>query len=410
MTDTPHDRKSGWKVWRFDQMATMSREKIDDPSKADVDYYVGLEHLDSDSLKICRWGSPSDVEAMKLVFRKGDIIFGRRRVYQRKLAVAEFDGICSAHAMVLRAKEDVVDKDFLPFFMQSDVFMERAKEISVGSLSPTINWKTLAKEEFTLPPIKEQKRISIALWAIEIALRSLLFIECFTIQIEHSMLRQWFGVPRFDTVYRVPEWPIVQLEKVAIIQTGLAKGGKIDPENAIEIPYLRVANVQDGFLDINEIKRISVEKNRIERYSLMIGDVLLTEGGDFDKLGRGTVWQGEIDPCLHQNHIFAVRVDRSRLRPEFLAAQARSTYGKMFFLRCSKRTSNLASINKRQLSGFPVLLPELQIQDQLLNQLRKIDEMLQIVKERRNKIKEIKNTLLNTVLNNNLLALLNKRD
>jgi type I restriction enzyme S subunit len=152
--------KGGWRIHRFDDMASVINDRIDNPEEAGVDRYVGLEHLDSDSLRIRRWGSPSDVTATKLLFRRGDIVFGRRRVYQRKLAVADFDGICSAHAMVLRAKPDVVLPEFLPFFMQSDMFMERAKEISVGSLSPTINWKTLAKEEFPLPPLDEQLRLA----------------------------------------------------------------------------------------------------------------------------------------------------------------------------------------------------------------------------------------------------------
>ena len=151
--------KPGWKVWRFDQMATNVNVRIDNPSESGQEHYVGLEHLDTDSLKIRRWGSPSDVESTKLCFKKGDIIFGKRRAYQRKLGVAEFDGICSAHALVLRAKSDVVLPDFLPFFMQSDVFMSRAVKISVGSLSPTINWKTLAAQEFELPPMDEQKRL-----------------------------------------------------------------------------------------------------------------------------------------------------------------------------------------------------------------------------------------------------------
>nr|WP_242467248.1 restriction endonuclease subunit S [Ectothiorhodospira shaposhnikovii] len=128
-----------------------------------MEHYVGLEHLDPDSLRIRRWGSPDDVEATKLVFKKGDIIFGRRRAYQRKLGVAEFDGICSAHAMVLRAKPDVVLPEFLPFFMQSDLFMNRAVEISVGSLSPTINWKTLVVQEFALPSLEEQRKAAEAL-------------------------------------------------------------------------------------------------------------------------------------------------------------------------------------------------------------------------------------------------------
>ena len=159
--------KNEWIKHRFDEMAVVVNDRIDDPAKADVEYYVGLEHLDSESLTIRRWGAPSDVDATKLRFRAGDIIFGRRRVYQRKLAVADFDGICSAHAMVLRAKPAVALPEFLPFFMQSDLFMERAREISVGSLSPTINWKTLAKEEFALPPLDEQRRIVEALQAIE---------------------------------------------------------------------------------------------------------------------------------------------------------------------------------------------------------------------------------------------------
>ncbi|MFN8697365.1 MAG: restriction endonuclease subunit S [Burkholderiales bacterium] len=155
--------KPGWKVWRFDQMATNVNVRIDNPSESGMEHYVGLEHLDADSLKIRRWGTPDDVEATKLMFKKGDIIFGRRRAYQRKLGVAEFDGICSAHAMVLRAKPDVVLPEFLPFFMQSDLFMNRAVEISVGSLSPTINWKTLASQEFALPPRDEQDRVVSAI-------------------------------------------------------------------------------------------------------------------------------------------------------------------------------------------------------------------------------------------------------
>lgn len=156
------ERVTKLKACRFDQMATQVNDRVDNPAEAGVERYVGLEHLDPDSLRIRRWGEPSDVESTKLRFHPGDIIFGKRRVYQRKLAVADTEGICSAHAMVLRAKPDVVLPEFLSFFMQSDLFMERALSISVGSLSPTINWKTLAKEEFLLPPIQEQARVLAA--------------------------------------------------------------------------------------------------------------------------------------------------------------------------------------------------------------------------------------------------------
>lgn len=157
--------KAGWTRVRFDQIATQINDRVDNPAEAGVDRYVGLEHLDPDSLRIRRWGEPTDVESTKLRFQPGDIIFGKRRVYQRKVAVADFEGICSAHAMVLRAKPGAVLPEFLPFFMQSDLFMERALSISVGSLSPTINWKALAAEEFLLPPIQEQARLLEALVA-----------------------------------------------------------------------------------------------------------------------------------------------------------------------------------------------------------------------------------------------------
>ena len=144
-----------------------------DPADAQTDVYVGLEHLEPDTLHLRQWGHPSDVTGQKLVFKKGDVIFGRRRAYQRKLALAECDGICSAHAMVIRAKQDMILPEFLPFFLQSDMFMERAVQISVGSLSPTINWKTLKEQMFPLPPLEEQKRLAELLWAADDAVEKL---------------------------------------------------------------------------------------------------------------------------------------------------------------------------------------------------------------------------------------------
>ncbi|PKD39473.1 restriction endonuclease subunit S [Methylomonas sp. Kb3] len=151
-------------------------------------------------------------------------------------------------------------------------------------------------------------------------------------------------------------WKKLSLAMVAEVRTGVAKG-KQNLKNPVELPYLRVANVQDGYIDISNIKTIQIEQDQIERYSLKAGDVLMTEGGDFDKLGRGDVWNGEISPCLHQNHVFAVRTDHSILTPHFLAALSASRYGKAYFLSCAKKSTNLASINSTQLKEFPVLLP-----------------------------------------------------
>lgn len=139
-------------------------------------------------------------------------------------------------------------------------------------------------------------------------------------------------------------WKRLSLHQIAEVQTGVAMGKK-NIKNPVDCPYIRVANVQDGHLDLTEIKTIAVSRDEVSRHSLRIGDVLMTEGGDFDKLGRGYVWEGEVEGCLHQNHVFAVRVDHSKLNPYFLSYQTGSSYGKAYFLSCSKQTTNLASIN-----------------------------------------------------------------
>lgn len=144
---------------KFDKIAFCISERVE-PQKTDLTTYVGLEHLDPDNLVIARTGVPDDVIGTKLKIYKGDIIFGKRRAYQRKVAVSHFDGIASAHSMILRANEKNIEKDFLPFFMQSDVFMNRAVQISEGSLSPTIKWKTLAAQEFSLPKKEKQKELT----------------------------------------------------------------------------------------------------------------------------------------------------------------------------------------------------------------------------------------------------------
>ena len=150
--------------YRFDKIAFNSTAKKT-PTESDKEHYIGLEHIDSECLEITRWGSNVAPIGEKLIMKKGDVLFGKRRAYQRKLAIAPFDGIFSAHGMVLRPNEEVVDKNYFPFFMSSDLFMERAVQISVGGLSPTINWKDLREQEFPLPPLAEQKVLADKLWA-----------------------------------------------------------------------------------------------------------------------------------------------------------------------------------------------------------------------------------------------------
>ena len=150
--------------YRFDEIAINSKEKKK-PSEEDKYTYIGLEHLDTGTLTVSRWGSEIAPVGEKLVMRKGDVLFGKRRAYQKKVAIAPFDGIFSAHGMVLRPREGVVTKEYFPLFISSDYFLDAAIKISVGSLSPTINWSDLKELKFNLPTLEEQRRIAPLVWA-----------------------------------------------------------------------------------------------------------------------------------------------------------------------------------------------------------------------------------------------------
>lgn len=151
-------------IYTFDKIAINSTQKVK-PLESDKEHYIGLEHIDPECLYITRWGADAAPIGEKLVMKKGDILFGKRRAYQRKVGIAPFDGIFSAHGLVLRPKEDVIIKEFFPFFISSDQFLDRAVQISVGGLSPTVNWSDLARQEFELPSIEEQKVLADKLWA-----------------------------------------------------------------------------------------------------------------------------------------------------------------------------------------------------------------------------------------------------
>ena len=142
--------------YKFSEIAyNITDKKMPEPG--DEELYIGLEHLDSGSLRVTRWGSEVELVGQKLVMQKGDILFGRRNTYLRRAAIAPHDGIFSAHGMIFRPNTAVIDPDYFPFFISSDYFMDAAIRISVGSLSPTVNWKTLKELEFFLPDLNQQR-------------------------------------------------------------------------------------------------------------------------------------------------------------------------------------------------------------------------------------------------------------
>ena len=256
------------------------------------------------------------------------------------------------HIARIRIQEgSEVSADYVYQCLKHDGYVTHYRAILTGQAYPQISLQQVRETPIPLPTYPEQQKIAAILTAVDNKLGVIDRQVEVTQTLKQGLMQSLFSQCAAD-------WPTVQLKEVAEVRTGVAKGKK-GLKEPTELPYLRVANVQDGHIDLTEVKTIAVEEIQVERYALQPGDVLMTEGGDFDKLGRGDVWEGQISPCLHQNHVFAVRPAPSKLNSYYLAALAASDYGRKYFLSCAKRTTNLASINSSQLKTFPVLLPPL---------------------------------------------------
>lgn len=378
--------KQGWSKWRFDQIATNVNDRIDNPSESGLEYYVGLEHIDPDSLKLRRWGSPSDVESMKLIFHKGDIIFGKRRVYQRKVAVAEFDGICSAHALVLRANPEVVLPEFLPFFMQSDLFMERAKSISVGSLSPTINWKTLAKEEFYLPSSKDQIRFAETLQELEEA------NNAYRVAIQN-------GESLISAV--VEDFIQSDLQKVSLgklltdISYGCSK--KANPDET-GIPILRIPNVLRDELDLNNLQWISLSETEVKRYSVSNGDILLVRtNGNPAYVGRCVVVNNLPQPMAYASYLIRLQVKKETATPDFVATLLNSISMRRMLRGDVRSSAGNFNVNTKGIKKQEIPLPPLDQQESLVEKTKSINASINELNERIFQAVAIKKKILQTL-------------
>ncbi|MFN9871540.1 MAG: restriction endonuclease subunit S [Cyanobacteriota bacterium] len=196
----------------------------------------------------------------------------------------------------------------------------------------------------------------------------------------------------------IPEdWDVRRLSDLAKIRSGIAKNANTSLCNPVTVPYLRVANVQDGFLDLGEVSSISIGRDDLERYLLRSGDVLMNEGGDLDKLGRGAIWRGELKQCIHQNHVFAIRCT-SALLPEYLNAWASGKAARRYFVVAGKQTTNLASINKTAIGGLPIALPSPREQQQIAEAIDSLSAYEASIEDLISKKKQVKQAAMQELL------------
>ena len=317
----------------------------------------------------------------------GDLVINSLWAWAYGLGVSQHHGIVSSAYGVYRPSPRV-DPNFIHLLTRSVPFQWELQVRSKGV------WKSrlqLTDDAFMgapipLPPLREQRVIVRYLSYVDRRVRRYVRAKERLIGLleeeKHAIINQ--AVTRgLDPSVRmkpsgvewlgdVPEdWGVRRLKQVSVVQTGVTLGKNYGDRDLLERPYLRVANVQSGRLDLSKVTTVRVPGSEIQRSTLRIGDVLMTEGGDIDKLGRGCVWSGEIRDCLHQNHIFAVRTDRKALLPEFLVAVMGSNHSRSYFQSTAKKTTNLAATNQAKVGNLPLVLPSIDEQQKILGYLVK---------------------------------------
>ena len=302
--------------------------------------------------------------------------------------------VCSTGFNVVRPTAHKLSPKFTYYSLLEDGARQYFEATAKGVGYPAVDDKDFQAFTVPLPPLPEQQRIAAYLDAscaandaavsakrrqLETldALRKTIIQRAVTRGLKENAKLESTGNVWMENIPR--GWRLISLKRIADIQTGLTLGKTYDGP-LIERPYLRVANVQDGHLDLDEITNVEVPLAVAAGVELRAGDVLMTEGGNLDKLGRGYLWHGQIPNCLHQNHIFAVRCFPHKLRPSFLAYLTASRYGRDYFEATGKRTTNLANTNATKVGQFPIPLPKITEQDEICEYLEtKLAEVKRIV-------------------------------
>lgn len=402
---------SHWSVRRVKHVANLVNDRQSSSSGAP---YVGLEHIESQTGRFVAGtdGLQTDAESTVGVFVRDDVLFGKLRPYLAKAVVANSPGVCSSEILVFRPVKIVAG--YLKLLMLLDGFIQTVSSATYGTKMPRAEPDSVRRMFMPIPPRDEQLSIvnylNTETARIDALIESKTQLLSALIELRESRTteiltgRDLSLTSTGDTwIPSLPvSWSLKRLKHLGQVHSGIAKGKKYASADLVELPYLRVANVQDGRLDLSEITTIEVLADEVDRYSLERGDVLMNEGGDYDKVGRGAVWQGEIEPCLHQNHVFAVRMDDPEMA-EWVSAITRTAYAKFYFMNNAKQSTNLASISQKNIKEFPVVMPPREERvrrlAQLNQELAKITELETHVKAEIEALSELRSaTITDAVL------------
>lgn len=376
--------RDGYESFRFDEIAQKISETVD-PSTTDVERYVGLEHIDSGDIHIREYGSPDEVKGGKLKCYPGDVIFGKRRAYQRKAALVDFEGICSAHAFVFRANEEVVDPKLFPFFLHSDQFMHRMVDISVGGLSPTINWGDLKGQEFLLPPKDQQAEIAELLWGLQNCIETVREIKVGAEQLVRKL--------GFDCFYG-PGCERVRLAEITSkIQDGSHFSPKVIYENndGTRFRYVTSKNIRRNRMEFETDQFVDKEfhDSIFPRCDVKEGDALMTKDGA--NTGMATI-NHLSNPFSLLSSVCLLR-SNSRTSNKYLVHFFNSEIGRFELMRQMTGTA-ITRLTLVTLGNFRIPLPP--IEDQV-RFVRSVDEQNQLIELCGSRIKSSRDLLRSTL-------------
>ena len=282
-------------------------------------------------------------------------------------------GIVSPAYGIWDVDQSKIHPEFLEWALRSARALDyyRAKLRGSTARRRSLPTETFLKFTLPLPSISEQMHILDIIHKLQVMLRSRQQQLAKLDELVKARFVEMFG----DMLLNPMAWPEVVLETLADIVSGITIGRKVKVQTFLEVPYMAVSNVKDGYIDWTTVKTILATEQEIEQYRLFPDDVLMTEGGDPDKVGRGAIIKEPLENCIHQNHIFRVRLDKEKILPAFFAEYLQHQKSKRYFLGCAKQTTGIASINMKQLKALPVLLPPLDLQQQFDDFARQIERV-----------------------------------
>ncbi len=354
-------KRAGWTTVAFGDVVQLSKERSRDPEAEGYERYIGLEHIDPGELRVRRWGNVADGVTFTNVFRPGQVLFGKRRAYQRKVAVADFSGVCSGDIYVLEATGKALLPELLPFICQTDAFFEHAVGTSAGSLSPRTNWKSLASFEFALPPMDEQLRLTTALTATDAAIYAQEDLSASLSRLLGSLADSFLEA-------------CTDRGFVGDVVTSTAYGSsKRSAGGDVGVPILGIPNVRRGRLDLESFNRVMLTDSEVERYSLSEGDVLLVRtNGNPHYVGRCVVVEGLPQPFVYASYLIRLRVDSSKIMPAFLSTILNAPSVRRELRGTVRSSAGNYNINTTEIKKQAIPLPTLEEQDAFLSRIAAI--------------------------------------